>query len=63
MPKYVVTNSYIMVDGKRYCRGEVVETDLDLGVRAEPYKEPVVEEPTPKPKRARKSTIKKDVEV
>jgi hypothetical protein len=63
MPKYVVTNSSIMIDGKRYRRGEIVETDLDLGVRAEPYIEPVAKESTPKPKRTRKRTVKKGVEV
>jgi len=62
MPKYKVTNSAIMVDGKRYRRGDIVETDLDLGVRAEPYIETVVAEPAPKPKRTRKRTVKVEVE-
>lgn len=62
MPKYKVTNSAVIVDGVRYKRGEIVETDMDLGVRAEPYIEPKVEEPVeeaPKPKRRR--TTKKVV--
>lgn len=61
MAKYKVTNAAIIVDGVRYKRGEIVETDLDLGVRAEPYIEPAVEEPAPKPKRRR--TTKTKVEV
>jgi hypothetical protein len=62
MPKYKVTNSAIMVDGKRYRRGDIIETDLDLGVRVEPYIEPAVEAPAPKPKRTRKRTVKVEAE-
>jgi hypothetical protein len=62
MPKYKVTNAAIMVDGKRYRRGDIIETDLDLGVRVEPYIEPVIEAPAPKPKRTRKRTVKVEAE-
>lgn len=60
MAKYKITNSAVMIDGKRYVRGDIVETDLDLGVRAEPYIEPatiVVEDDKPKRKRTVKAKV------
>jgi hypothetical protein len=62
MGKYKVVISTLFVDGKRYRRGDIIETDLDLGTRVEPYIEPVVEAPAPKPKRTRKRTVKVEAE-
>ena len=62
MSKYKVVISTLFVDGKRYRRGDIIETDLDLGVRVEPYIDAVVPEPTPKPKRTRKRTVKVEAE-
>ena len=62
MGKYKVVISTLFVDGKRYRRGDIIETDLDLGTRVEPHIEPVVEASAPKPKRTRKRTIKVEAE-
>jgi hypothetical protein len=63
MSKYKVVISTLFVEGKRYRRGDIVETELDLGTRVEPYIEPVKEEaPAPKPKRTRKRTVKVESE-
>jgi hypothetical protein len=53
MAKYTVVFSTLIVDGVKYRRGDVIETDKDLGTRVAPYVEPapVVEE---KPKATRK---------
>ena len=62
MGKYKVVISTLFVDGKRYRRGDIIETDLDLGTRVEPHIEPAVEAPAPKPKRTRKRTVKVEAE-
>lgn len=53
MAKYTVVFSTLIVDGVKYRRGDVIETDKDLGTRVAPYIEPapVVED---KPKATRK---------
>lgn len=62
MAKYRVTNSLIIVDGVRYKRGDIVETEMDLGVRAELYIEPdTIAAEEEKPKRTRKTKTVKAV--
>jgi hypothetical protein len=58
MAKYKVTSSTLWVDGIKYKRGDVVDTDLDFGTRVELYVEPA---PVAKPKRTRKRTTKVEV--
>ena len=54
MPKYTVVVSALFDGGKKYRRGDILETDANYGTRVEPYVEPVVVEPA-KPKRKRKT--------
>lgn len=49
--KYKVTISTLFHEGKRYVRGDIIETDVDYGTRVEPYVEPE------KPKRKRKAKV------
>lgn len=51
--KYKVTVGTLFVDGVKYKRGDIVETDQELGTRAEPV--PEIEAPKPKPKRKRRT--------
>ena len=65
MAKYTVVFSTLIVDGVKYRRGDVIETDQDFGTRVAPYVEPapapVVEE---KPKATRKPrTVKAKASV
>ena len=67
MAKYTVVFSTLIVDGVKYRRGDVIETDKDLGTRVAPYVEPaitaapVVED---KPKATRKPrTVKAKVSL
>lgn len=53
MAKYKVTISTLFVDGVKYTRGDIVETDSDYGTCVEPY----IEEAKPKRKRRTKSEI------
>lgn len=53
MPKYKVTISTLFVDGVKYTRGDIIETDFDYGTCVEPY----VEEEKPKRKRKAKSEV------
>ena len=59
MPKYVVTCSTLFVDGVKYRRGDVVETDADFGTRLELLPEAPVEE---KPKRKRRTKAEIEAE-
>jgi len=59
--KYKVVISTLFVDGVKYRRGDVIETDKDLGTRAEPVIDaPVVAEVKPKRKRKAKAEIEAD---
>lgn len=57
--KYKVTVSTLFVDGVKYKRGDIVETDQELGTRAELLTdiEPDIEAPKPKRKRRTKAEI------
>ena len=56
--KYKVVIGTLFVDGVKYRRGDIIETDQDLGTRVEPAVEaPVVEEVKPKRKRRTKAEI------
>ena len=35
MARYMVTRSVLWVDGKKHRRGDIIETELDMGARAE----------------------------
>ena len=64
--KYKVVIGTLFVDGVKYRRGDIIETDQDLGTRVEPVVEAsVVEEVKPKPKRKRrtKAEIAQDEEA
>jgi len=62
--KYKVVIGTLFVDGVKYRRGDIIETDQDLGTRVEPVVEaPVVEEVKPKRKRRTKAEIAKDEEA
>jgi len=56
--KYKVVIGTLFVDGVKYRRGDIIETDQDLGTRVEPYVE--VEEVKPKRKRRTKAEIEAD---
>lgn len=63
--KYKVTVGTLFIDGVKYRRGDIVETDQELGTRAEPYVEPDIkpdiEAPKPKRKRRTKAQIEADM--
>lgn len=52
MSKFKVVVGTLFVDGIKYGRGDIVETDQDLGTRVEPFIEPDVDA---KPKRKRRT--------
>ena len=52
--KYKVVVGTLFYNGVKYRRGDIIETDEDLGTRVEPYNEVIVEE-KPKPKRRRRA--------
>jgi len=54
MPKYTVVISALFHEGRKYRRGDILETDVNYGTRVEPYVEPAVAEPV-KPKRKRRT--------
>lgn len=63
MAKYKVTVGTMFVDGVKYRRGDVIETDRDFGTNVEPYIEPAKPaEPKPKAKTTRKAKPKAAVE-
>ena len=59
--KYKVVISTLFVDGVKYKRGDIIETDQDYGTNVEPYVEvdikPDIETPKPKRKRRTKAEI------
>jgi signal peptidase I len=57
--KYKVVVGTLFVDGIKYRRGDIIETDQDFGTRVEPYVEPKVEE---KPKRKRRTKAEIEAE-
>lgn len=63
--RYKVTVSTLFVDGVKYKRGDIVETDQELGTRAELCVEtdiqPDIEAPKPKRKRRTKAQIEADM--
>lgn len=67
MATYKVTFSALWHGGKKYKRGDIIETDEDLGSRVEPYTAPAEVEAEEKPKRKRKrmmgATLKDDMEL
>jgi len=60
--KYKVTIGVLWHDGIRYVRGDVIETDEDLGTRAEPLAEAVEPTPVAKPKRKRRTKAEIEAE-
>ena len=56
--KYKVVISTLFVDGVKYKRGDIIETDQDYGTNVEPYIE--AEDPKPKRKRRTKAEIEAD---
>jgi len=58
--KYKVVISTLFVDGVKYRRGDIIETDINYGTRVEPYAEPVVEPVKPKRKRRTKAEMQAD---
>ena len=50
--KHKVVVGTLFINGVKYRRGDIIETDEDLGTRVEPYVEVIVEE---KPKRRRRT--------
>lgn len=56
MAKYKVVTTVMWHDGKRCVRGDIIESDIDLGTRAELVneEEQVVQE---KPKRKRRTKV------
>lgn len=58
--KYKVTISTLIHEGKRYKRGDIIETDIDYGTRVEAYSEPPA---PPKRKRRTKAEIEADALV
>jgi len=57
--KYKVVISTLFVDGVKYRRGDIIETEEDLGTRVEPYNDVIVEE---KPKRKRRTKAEIEAE-
>jgi len=60
--KYKVVIGTLFVDGVKYRRGDIIETDQDLGTRVEPVVEVAVEE-KPKPKRKRRTKAEIEAEA
>lgn len=63
MAKYVVTVGTLFVDGTKYRRGDIIETDMDYGTRVEPYIEFVPEDIKPKRKRKTKAEIAEEMAI
>jgi len=57
MPKYIVTTPTLFHDGKKYRRGDIIESDTDYGTRTQIIVDPVVVE---KPKRTRRKKVVDD---
>lgn len=55
--KYKVVSSALWVNGVKYTRGDIIESDEDLGTRVEAYIEFVPKEEKPKRKRRTKAEI------
>ena len=53
MPRYQVVFPTMMYEGKKYVRGDIIESDIDLGIRVELLTEPV----KPKAKKTRKKVV------
>ena len=60
MPKYVVTVTALFHEGRKYKRGDILDTEVNYGTRVEPYTEPVVEPVKPKRKRRTKAEMQAD---
>jgi len=58
--KYKVVIPAMFINGVKYRRGDIVETEEDLGTRVEPYVEVIKEE---KPKRRRRTKAEMEATI
>lgn len=63
--KYKVVASAFWLNGVKYKRGDIVDSDVDLGTRVEAYIEPKadIKADTVKPKRKRRTKAEVEVDV
>jgi len=58
--KHKVVVGTLFINGVKYRRGDIIETDEDFGTRVEPYNEVIKEE---KPKRRRRTKAEMEATI